>query len=707
MIFSNVILLFMALSTEYSLWLILPCFLFAGAGAWYLYHNNKLELTGPTGKWIERTLTFFRFLTLFIISFLILGPLLKMVFRKTEKPFIILATDHSQSVVSGKDSSNYRAAVPAALQQVSEELSDNYEVVSYVFGKEARQGQPALFDEKQTDISNMFTEINNAYSGRNIGAIILTSDGIYNEGNNPVYDASEIKAPVYSIALGDTNQRKDILIQQVRYNRVAYAGNIFPMQVDVKAFGCSGSDAAVTLLHNNNILSTQKISVSGNTFFTTLAFEAEAKNEGTQHYILQINKLNGEASYVNNRFDVFIQVINGKQKVLIVANSPHPDVAALKQSIVSNENYEAATLFVNDITPASLTKDISLVILHQLPGLQGEGAVFIRQLHEKKIPVLYVLGALTHPGTFSAVEPHLQLSTNRMSLNEVLPAIENTFSSFTLSDDEVAAIKKFPPLYAPYANYRINGEHDILLKQQIGNVKTDFPLLFLSKGEGVRKGFICGEGIWKWRLYDFNLSKQQTFNTLMGKMVQYLASKDDKGRFRVNHQKRFNENEHILFDAEVYNESYELINTPEVQLTITNNRQKEFSFTFSKTEKAYTLDAGTLPPGSYTYDATTVVNNKKEILKGRFIVEPLQVEFLQTTADHQVLNELASQSGGQVFYLNQTEQLIKAIQNNQNIKPVIYKQEDMKSWINLKWIFFLLLGLMSVEWFIRKWNGAV
>ena len=86
---------------------------------------------------------------------------------------------------------------------------------------------------------------------------------------------------------------------------------------------------------------------------------------------------------------------------------------------------------------------------------------------------------------------------------------------------------------------------------------------------------------------------------------------------------------------------------------------------------------------------------------------PLQVEFLQTVADHQLLNQLSTQSEGKLFYPTQADELIKTIKQNTTIKPIIYKQEEVKSWINLKWIFFIVLGFLSVEWFVRKWNGSV
>ena len=697
----------MTLTTEYPIWLVLFCVLLAAGGSWFLYKNSKLDLSGKFGKMILWGLMAFRFLSIFFIAFLLLGPLLKMISRKVEKPLIILAVDNSESITANKDSAFYRKDFPAIIQKINNELQGDYDVKTYSFGKNFQSGNALTFKEKQTDISSVFDEINNAYSNQNLGAIILATDGIYNEGNNPLYSSKEVKAPVFTIAFGDTTQHKDLLIKNVKHNQLVFQGNMSPLQIDINAFGCANQNTTLTVEHNGQTVFTKKVDINAQNFFTSIPLEVDAKESGMQHYIITLSKLVGEITYANNRADIFVNVINGKQKILFLAQSPHPDLTAYKQAIESNENYQVVLKFIDDFTPQNLT-DYNLAILHQLPGLRGEGNGIIKLLKDKKIPLLYILGSQTGMKVLSATEPSLSISSNQNSTNDVLLIPNPTFSIFTLSEDELSVLKKFPPLQSPYGRYDLRGESSVLFKQQIGYVKTDFPLIFFSKNAESKVGFICGEGFWKWRLYDAELSKQQVSQNLVSKIVQYLASKEDKSLFRIsNIKKRFDENEPVQFDAEVYNESYELINAQEVQMAIKNSQGKTFNYTFSKTEKSYTLNAGLMPVGNYTYEATVNIGNKTEHLKGTYTVLPLQVEFLQTVADHQLLNQLSVQSEGKLFYPTQADKLIKTIKQNASIKPVIYKQEEVKSWINLKWIFFIVLSFLSVEWFVRKWNGSV
>ena len=42
----------------------------------------------------------------------------------------------------------------------------------------------------------------------------------------------------------------------------------------------------------------------------------------------------------NNRSSVFIEVVEGKKKILVIASSPHPDIKALREVVDKNPNYE-------------------------------------------------------------------------------------------------------------------------------------------------------------------------------------------------------------------------------------------------------------------------------------------------------------------------------------------------------------------------------
>jgi hypothetical protein len=75
-------------------------------------------------------------------------------------------------------------------------------------------------------------------------------------------------------------------------------------------------------------------------------------------------------------------------------------------------------------------------------------------------------------------------------------------------------------------------------------------------------------------------------------------------------------------------------------------------------------------------------------------------------ADHQLLARIAHQQAGKMIYPADMSNLPKLIESRDDIKPVTYLQNELKDILNFKWLFFVLLALISAEWFMRKYFGG-
>lgn len=685
---------------EYPSWFILFCFIAGLAYAFFLYRKDKKMAEVPA--WIVRTMAVLRFLAVALLSFLLLSPLLKTVSREVEKPVIIVAQDNSESLVAGKDSSFYRGEYRKKLQQLIDQLGDKYEVRSYAFDdrvKELAAADSLTFKGKQTDMSALFDEIETRYSNRNVGAVILAGDGLYNKGANPLYMSSKLKVPVYTIALGDTAVKKDIVLSKVDHNRVAYLGNQFPLEVVVDARQLKGKTSVLTVSKGDATLFTQTVSFNSDACTTTVPVLLDAKEAGLQHYKVKLSVLPGEASAANNARDVFIDVLDARQKILILADAPNPDVAAIKEALDANLNYEVESYTIDNFNQP--LKKYNLVILHQLPGTRTPAARLLSEIDAAGIPVWAFSGA------GALLKSDLSYVSASPRANECEPVLDNNFPLFTISNELRNAVKDFPAVMSPFGNYQAGSSSNVLFYQRIGVVDTKIPLMeFNTVGEN-KIALFNGEGIWRWRLQDFAAhGNHDLFDELVSKTVQYLSVKVDKSFFRIIAKNNFLENEPVEMEAEVYNESYELINTPEVSVVFTNAANKKFSYTFSKTSNAYRLNAGMLPVGEYKYDAKVKAGEKIYTQHGEFSVSALQVELTNTTADHQLLYSLAKKNNGEMIYPAGMEQLSGKLNAREDIRPVSYSEKKLRDVISLKWIFFIALLLISAEWFMRKRNGA-
>lgn len=690
---------------QYPAWYLVFCVLLGFAFAATLYYKDKTFR--QQSVWLARLLAALRWLSVTLLAALLLSPLLKSVITEVKKPVVLIAQDQSESISVGlRDSTKYRND----LQNLAQVLENQYEVHTYAFGDKVREGANFVYKDKLTNISDVFKTAYDLYSTQNLGAVILATDGIYNEGANPTYNAAKLNAPIFSIALGDTTPKKDVVVKRVLHNNIAYLGDKFNIQVDVTATNCSGANTPLSISRidaagNPSTVQNAAISIDKNNFFATREVTLEATQAGVQRFRVAVGAVSGEVSTANNVKEIFVEVLDARTKILLLANAPHPDIAALQNAISGNKNYDVKIGYINDLKVN--VQDFDFVVLHQVPSLSNGADAILNNLKTKRTPHLFIVGSQSDVRKVSAAQSLININANPQQLNDVQAIINNGFNLFTL-ENTLSGVAQFPPLSTPFGEFKELTGGQVLLYQRIGKVETKYPLLTVGESNGVRVGIVSGEGIWKWRLFDFlQHQNHQLFDGLFSKIIQYLSVKEDKRKFRVTLEKNlFNENEPINFVAELYNNSYELVNEPEARMVVTDGAGKQFNFNFNKNNKSYSLSAGVLAVGNYTYRAAVNYAGQEYTAEGKFSVQPIQLELFETTADHSTLRAMALQSGGEVVNESETNKIAELIKNKNTIKPIMYATNKTESVINLKWIFGLLVLLLSVEWFLRKYFGG-
>jgi hypothetical protein len=247
---------------------------------------------------------------------------------------------------------------------------------------------------------------------------------------------------------------------------------------------------------------------------------------------------------------------------------------------------------------------------------------------------------------------------------------------------------------------------EILFYQKMGNVTTKTPLVLFTHDDDRKTGIIAGENFWRWRISDYaQKGNHERFDLLVDKIVQYLATKEDKSFFRVRVSNRFYENEPVEFEAELYNASYELINQPDVNLTLTDWEGKTYPFQLSKTQKAYFLNAGIFPAGEYDYKASVQSGNNTYTKSGKFFIEKVNVENSNLVADHNLLFRLASAHDGEMVSPQDISKLAGRILARQDIHSVAIYRKRMSDLVGNPWLFALIIALLTAEWVIRKREG--
>lgn len=696
-----------SITIPFPWWYLIGCLLLGALAAALLYYRESVFAEKP--RTLRLGLAVLRGMTVALLAFLLLSPLLKRMETEIRKPAVVFLHDASESLARGVGRDSLER-LRSGLADLAYGLSGDYDVEHLSFGEMVRTGIPDTFMDKETDLEQALRHVGEVFDPRQLGAVILVSDGIHNRGAHPLYSPALGKAPLYSVAIGDPTPSRDLAIKRLFHNRIAYKGDRFTVQLDISARYAEGESSELQV-HDltggtPRLLLKEPVRPDGATHFETREVVLEAGESGLRRYRFSLVPLQGERNLANNSREMFIEVLDARQRILILADAPHPDISAIRQALATGKNYQAEVRMRGESGPA--LKDYDLLILHQLPSGRQPSDGFLQEWKQARVPSWFILTPQSDLRMLAQFQGLLQVRGDGRNANEVYPQWAGGFQLFTLSDALTRGLPRFPPLTAPFGEFAAGPGARVLMNQRIGSVTTDYPLWVLGEEDGIRKSVLAGEGLWRWRVFDFLQQKRHELSDeLITKTVQYLALKEDKRRFRVTPARQvFQENESVVLDGELYNDNWELINDPEVQVTLKNAAGEEFPYAMSRSSSGYSLQAGMFPPGEYAFTARTALNRQDLAAGGRFTVQSMDLEGADLQADHNLLRAMSEESGGALVPLEDLGRIADMIRANPQIKPVMYASSHTRPLIDWRWLFGLLLLLLGLEWFIRRYSGA-
>lgn len=608
------------------------------------------------GKMLTVLLFSLRAIVVAIVVMLFINPYIKQKTAKIENPIIVFAKDNSESMTE----------YPTSVDSVMHILEKNYDVEYYGFG------------DQYTNISSALSTISRQYYKKNVGAVVLISDGIVNQGVNPELNVESYPFPIYSVTLGDTVSYPSMTINDVKYNKTVPANMLFPLRVTANALNYKGESMNVIVKIDSNEVENVTVPVTSNRFSKTLDFNIDSGEEGTK----QVDIIVGDKTR-----RIFVTVTDKKYRILCLACAPHPDIAAIKSAL--DDHFEFDVIFDDKVVANyDLPLRYDLLIMHNI-------AI------KSAVPSLSIIGS--NFDAFNESQDIVKITRGAVNTNlDVTGRFNNVFGLFTISSDIKNELKSYPPLSLPHCEISFNGRHDDALLMNIMDLETPNPLLaFSTDSDSNKHAFIFGTGCWRWKLYEyFHHKNNDGFNEIISKTVKYILTEKDK-ELTVNHKDSYLNTESITISAELRNPSRELINEPDLHIMINNS----YDYMFSKGENNYHLNIGMLPEGIYKYRAHTSFGGVDYNATGTFTVESLGVEAQDLTANIERMRSLASQTGGKHYYITDIQQITYDLKHDSRITSISREETRYDDLINLKWLFFSILGLITIEWLLRKIFG--
>ena len=635
-----------------------------------------------------------RTLTLFALFLLLINPKFERIRLLEDKPNLVVAIDNSRSMAHLGVAQD--ALDILDLIQEDSRLTTKFDVDVYKFGKDFQTLDSLSFNDTGTDFSKLLKSYNEVYKN-DISPMILLSDGNQTYGSDVSFIKTDSNNRIFSVIMGDTTQYEDLSITKVNHNRYVFHKNKFEIEVLVNYQGSQTRQTKLQILNKDGIVYATNLEFNATNRSKVLTAILTANSIGVQNYRVEILPLDQEQNTVNNTKEFAVEVIDQKTNIALVSSTPHPDVGALKKSITRNDQRAVDILKPDDYIESA--DDYQLVILYQPNNTFKE---LLETIFESDKNTLVLTGSTTDWELLNRVQPFYNQEVTYQE-EYYQPVLNPAYSPFILNDLE---FDNYPPLVSEFGTITFNTNINVALYKSVNSNQTSFPQLVTIELTDEKHGLLLGEGIWRWRSQCYlNTGSFEEFDVFIGKLVQYLSSNKRRTRLVVDHESFYNSNDDIVINAQFFNKSYEPDNSANLYITIVDELGSSQTYPLLYSDAGYKVDLSGLVSGSYQF---TVSNKEEQVSRsGSFKVIAFNIEQQFINPDVTRLEALATNSGGQVYGLNSTSDLIDQLIEDQSYVAI---QKELRTVVPLiDWYYLLgLIALaLSLEWFIRKYNGLI
>ena len=663
-------------------------FVLSGSLGYYQYYYRVKKLTK-----VSFLLVIIRSLVFFLLMLVLLNPSITKESIINQKAKLSVLVDNSSSITFFKKDS----LVHAILQnfKTHKKLNKRFDINYYSFGNLFQQSDSFSFDENQTDISMPLERISKIQKNAS-NAIVLLSDGNQTIGND--YQYTSIKDPVFPVVIGDTTKYQDVKIAQINVNRYSFINNQFPVESILQYEGTQTIKLRYSLENNGKIIFSERINFSEKNNSHILKTFIKASKEGTNFFTSKIEYLENEKNVVNNSKNFSVEVIDKQSEILIVSSFYHPDLGALKKAIESDKQRKVTIRIVDDKNIQ--LNNYQLVVLYQ-PN--NKFNIIIDQLNSNKSSFMLITGSKTDWLFLN----NKSLGINKKNINQLENYSARFYNGFLNFSQKNIGFENLPPMIDYYGETTVSIPHQTLLYQSINGFSSQNPLLATANHNNQKKVFLFGEGLWKWRSSSFLKNDSfQYFDEFIGNLVQYASNKKIRNRLDLDINSFYNANSSIQIGAFYVDENYQFDDRATILFTIKNkNSKKKQTFPFSLSGSSYQLELTSLEAGEYEY--TIEVDGRNISKKGTFKVNEFLVEEQFTNANSYKLELLAQKTAGKLYFEDKYRLVTDDLTNDTRFSTIQKSKKTIDKLVNWQWLMLLIIGLLSLEWFIRKYIGKI
>lgn len=582
-----------------------------------------------------------------------------------------------------------------------------------------------------TDIGGTLQWIKGYAGDLDVGGIVLLTDGRDTTGSDPTGSVSKLPGPLYTVGFGPDEEIIDVSVFDLSAPPSVPSEETFEARAAVRLQGgVSGIVKGEFLIDGNSIASaTAEVGLA--TRAVVFTQNIEAKEPGIHNLTFKMDLLPDEIVSENNTRERKIQFEKNRFNVLLLAGRPSMEFKFLRRAI-QNENRlfgtylfprkEGGTVLSHDPEEGAdgvpvpekveifenkdlsdwidILNDKDLVIIQQMQEVAADrrwATALENWLGEENRTLMFVgpeVGSFVGTPMESLLPFGAGESSEPISGEFILRVPESKGSYFPYRPFMNFDFEKFPPLLSLWRVGRMKTGSEVLL-EAVDRGTNPLPALTVGRRGLGYVAVVDWGGTWQWALL---AKKADELNRFWDSLILFFLTGEEASPITLH----------------AAGETFEVGETIRLWLYLSENLvggilpekiPLEISSQSTSPRRIYLYPSSAEPgryEGSFSVGRPGDYSINTEIggyaVKRQVLVETESAEMENLNRNGLLLASLAEKGGGRYFAIPDPGQVLDRIP----FKPKTETIERFQFMGRLPWMIFVLLGLFTLEWLLRR-----
>lgn len=582
-------------------------------------------------------------------------------------------------------------------------------------------------------------------SSNEIAAVVFISDGQNNAGLSMTDAASGYmneKVPIFTIGVGGTAEPEDLGIVQVEHSQQVYRFDRLRGTLQLKERLKSGSHYSIDVQHLGKTVFSKTMQ-SLDQGMRRIEFDIPADRlvelargnlpEGVVYSALPIdlkfsvNSTANEISMANNSYSTSLWGVERKNKILILDRRGGWETRYIKNAFERDSAWDTVTavgrsepghglfpstraaLFEFDLILANFDTLRSLgseqhTWISDFVSLTGGGLIVVDSKRERAFHAMEAELSAFMPIRFNNAPPNIPSKSLRLNaLAENQPAFQ-----IGSHDESNAILWSLLPSPRSYRPITLASGSESMVDILSDNSKPIQPFIATKLfGQG-RVLYFATDETWRWRYEVADRYHQRFWSQIATWTMRMPFAVNDSFASLDSGARVYSPSDSISIRARLKRGDSRPLVDASANVVLERDGQRYFSLPLDQDHDArgfYQATLGPMPEGRYRVrlEVAGVPSDALEV-ETQFMVQPLAVMELQTLACNKgMLRQVAEMTGGKFMMIDSSTPLSEELNR---FRTGSISESQTQLWQSYPW-FATIVGLLSIEWYLRKRAGLI